>query len=85
MQAKIRVASESKIPYLLVVGPREAEQGTVSVRAHGIPKDLGALPAAEFLATLGEEIATRGSVSVLDRHFAGDNTELPAEQVGVAT
>ncbi|MEC9374683.1 MAG: His/Gly/Thr/Pro-type tRNA ligase C-terminal domain-containing protein, partial [Planctomycetota bacterium] len=66
VQGKIRVAAEEKIPYMLVVGPRDAENGTVSVRARGIQQDLGALPAEEFRTMLRDEIASRGSTSVVD-------------------
>ncbi len=46
---KIREAQLQKVPYMLVVGAREAEQGTVSVR-HRKDGDLGARPLDEFLA-----------------------------------
>ncbi|HYE03570.1 MAG TPA: threonine--tRNA ligase [Phycisphaerales bacterium] len=64
VQAKIKAAAEEKIPYLLVVGPRDAETGSVSVRARGIQKDLGSLPLGEFVAGLREEIESRGASSV---------------------
>ena len=55
---KIREAQMQKIPYMLVVGDKEAEAGTVSVRTRaGI--DLGAMPLDEFMAKIGEEISTR--------------------------
>jgi threonyl-tRNA synthetase len=47
-----------KIPYMLVVGPKEAEAGTVSVR-HRSKGDLGPRPLADALATLQEEVSTR--------------------------
>jgi len=68
VQAKIRSGAEEKIPYLLVVGPRDAEGGTVSVRARGVQKDLGAMPLDDFVGALREEISTRGATSVID-HF----------------
>lgn len=61
VQAKIKAAAELKIPYLLVVGPRDEEQGMVSVRARGVQKDLGGMALDEFVASLREEIATRGA------------------------
>jgi threonyl-tRNA synthetase len=70
IQAKVKVAAEMKIPYLLVVGPRDAERGEVSVRARGIRHDLGALPLETFVETIREEIATRGRRTVLSEHFA---------------
>jgi threonyl-tRNA synthetase len=54
---KIREAELRKVPYMLVVGDREAEEGTVSVRRHG-EGDEGAVPVAEFaerLATVNRE------------------------------
>src|SRR5262249_8572201 len=53
--AKIRDAELAKIPYMLVVGPRDAEAGTVSVRRKG-EGDLGAMPLAGFLDRIGREI-----------------------------
>ncbi|MCZ6850490.1 MAG: threonine--tRNA ligase, partial [Planctomycetota bacterium] len=41
IQAKIRVAAQMKIPYLLVVGPNDQQRNEVSVRARGIRRDLG--------------------------------------------
>ncbi|MFX4261361.1 threonine--tRNA ligase [Pelotomaculum propionicicum] len=55
---KIREAQAQKIPYMLVVGDKEAEQGTVAVR-HRSRGDLGAMPLAEFENKLLEEIRTR--------------------------
>ena len=58
MQAKIRTGQQAKIPYLLVVGDREAEAGAVAVRVRN-GEDLGAMPLAEFRAMLAEQAATR--------------------------
>jgi len=60
VQAKIKIGAEEKIPYLLVVGPRDAENRTVSIRARGVQKDLGARPLAEFVQALEREIRSRG-------------------------
>ncbi len=46
---KIREAQLQKVPYMLVVGDREAEAGTVSVR-HRKHADMGAKPVDEFIA-----------------------------------
>src|SRR5579864_2544226 len=48
---KIREAQLQKIPYMLVVGDREAEAGSVSVR-HRKHADMGAKPLEEFIADL---------------------------------
>jgi threonyl-tRNA synthetase len=55
---KIREAQLQKVPYMLVVGDREAAAGAVSVRnrRHG---DLGAQPLEEFLATIERLIAEK--------------------------
>ncbi|NLU46887.1 MAG: threonine--tRNA ligase [Syntrophomonadaceae bacterium] len=52
---KIREGQLQKIPYLLVVGDKEAEQGTVAVR-HRKQGDLGAVPVADFIAKITTEI-----------------------------
>ncbi len=49
MNAKIRDAQNQKIPYMLIVGDREAETGEVSVRLR-TEEDLGAMPLAAFVA-----------------------------------
>lgn len=51
---KIREASLDKVPYILVVGDKEKESGTVAVRARG-NQDLGAQPLDAFIAKLVEE------------------------------
>jgi len=48
---KIRDAQMQKVPYMLVVGDREAESGSVSVR-HRKHADMGAKPVEEFIADL---------------------------------
>ncbi len=67
VQAKIKIATEEKIPYLAVVGPRDAETETVSVRARGVPKDLGALSLDEFGTLLASEYESKGEHTVLER------------------
>jgi threonyl-tRNA synthetase len=56
--AKIRNARLDRVPYMLVIGQREAEDGTVSVR-HRDKDDLGTKPLDEFIAEIAEEIRTR--------------------------
>lgn len=58
MQKKIRDAELEKVPYMAVLGKREAEAGTISVRTR---KDgnSGTMPAAEFLEKLAKEIAEK--------------------------
>ncbi len=54
---RIRDNELQKLPYLLVVGDREAEEGTVAVRRHG-EGDLGTMTIEDLIARVGEE--TRG-------------------------
>ncbi|HEB99477.1 MAG TPA: threonine--tRNA ligase, partial [Thiotrichales bacterium] len=56
---KIREHTLQRVPYLLVVGDREAEAGTVAVRTRG-GEDLGVMPLAELAERLTAEIASRG-------------------------
>ncbi len=55
LQAKIRDAQLQKIPYMLVIGGKEAEAGTVSVR-HRSKGDLGPRPVDQFVADLKAEV-----------------------------
>ena len=55
----IRDAETHKVPYMAVVGQREAEAGTVAVRARGEGKKQVVLPVDEFVRNLEEEIRTR--------------------------
>ncbi|HEV8585306.1 MAG TPA: threonine--tRNA ligase [Methylomirabilota bacterium] len=63
---RIREAQLRKVPYMLVCGGREAEQGTVSLR-HRSGDDLGAQPVDRVLADLGREIASRASSLTVGR------------------
>ena len=59
MGAKIRDAQVEKVPYMLIVGQREVEAGTVSVRSR-TGGDTGAAPLEQFLAMVREEVAGKG-------------------------
>ncbi len=52
--AKIREGELAKIPFVVVIGEKEAEQRTLSPRRHG-GKDLGAMPIAQFAELLSHE------------------------------
>ena len=56
--AKIRDAQLKKIPFMLVIGEREAESGTVAVRDR-VKGDTGAIPVAEFSARLRSLVDSR--------------------------
>ena len=55
---KIREAQMEKVPYMLVVGANEQEQGTVAVRRRD-KGDTGAVGADEFIATVLDDIANK--------------------------
>ncbi|MBI2492714.1 MAG: threonine--tRNA ligase [Candidatus Rokubacteria bacterium] len=63
---KIREAQLRKVPYMLVVGERESQNGTVSLR-HRTGEDLGAVPLDRVLTDLAREIGTRASSLTVGR------------------
>lgn len=56
--AKIRDGQLEMIPYMMIVGPRDAENGTVSIRDR-IDGDLGAIPVEEAIAKFQSEVADK--------------------------
>lgn len=69
MQAKIREAQMDLIPYMLVVGPREAEQDAVAVRCR-IDGDLGVMSFDDALARLEQERDERTIRQIVKSDFA---------------
>jgi len=63
---KVREAALQKVPYILVVGDKEAEQKTVAVRERG-GRDLGAMQLQEFIALLSEKIRDKSISTELSR------------------
>jgi threonyl-tRNA synthetase len=63
MQAKIAQASQEKVPYMLVVGEKDAAAGTAALRDESIPeanqRNLGTFPLAELLARFQQEISQK--------------------------
>lgn len=55
MQAKIRESTLQKVPYMGIIGDREAANGEIAVRTR-TGEDLRAMPLAKFLSRLQEEI-----------------------------
>ena len=55
---RIREAQLSKVPYMAVVGEKEANEGTVAVRSRK-EGEGGVMPLADFIARLENEIATK--------------------------
>ncbi|MGB1071473.1 MAG: His/Gly/Thr/Pro-type tRNA ligase C-terminal domain-containing protein, partial [Planctomycetota bacterium] len=58
VNAKIKVGAEEKTPYLLIVGGKDAEAGTVSVRQRGVG-DLGAIPLDTFMQQIRADISEK--------------------------
>lgn len=63
VNAKIKVAQDSKVNYMLVVGGRDQDSGTVSVRDRS-RGDLGALPLETFIAKAKGEAESRGGETI---------------------
>jgi threonyl-tRNA synthetase len=59
---RIREAEMMKVPYMAVVGKREAEAGTLAVRARGAGRKQDILPIGEFIERVRQEIASRALV-----------------------
>ncbi|MGI6150813.1 MAG: threonine--tRNA ligase [Christensenellales bacterium] len=55
---KIRQAQMEKVPYMLIIGDKEAEDGTISVRSRK-DGDIGTMTLENFLAKIQEEIDTK--------------------------
>lgn len=72
VQAKIRDAQVELIPYMAVVGPKEAETHSAALRDR-LQGDLGAMPVSEMIAKLSEEVRDRSI-----RHVA--KSELPTAE-----
>jgi threonyl-tRNA synthetase len=58
MQKRIRNAEKQKIPYMLIIGDREAESDSVAVRARG-QKDLGVMNINDFVEKAKEADTTK--------------------------
>jgi threonyl-tRNA synthetase len=67
--AKIRDAQLKLVPYMLVIGAREVEEGAVSVRDR-VEGDLGAMPVAAAIEKLRQEVAAK-TVRQVARASAG--------------
>lgn len=53
---KIRENTRMKVPYMLIVGDRDLENGTIGVRGRGENPDLGAMSIADFIARIQAEL-----------------------------
>ncbi|MBN1676409.1 MAG: threonine--tRNA ligase [Kiritimatiellae bacterium] len=56
--AKIRDAQVERVPYMVVLGPKEAESGSLSVRCR-LAGNLGAMPIDAFVSRLLQEVASK--------------------------
>jgi threonyl-tRNA synthetase len=56
---RIKLASQLKVPYMAILGKREAEAGTVTLRARGAEKAQVTMPVEEAVAKLKAEMETR--------------------------
>jgi threonyl-tRNA synthetase len=59
---RIREGEMQKIPYMAVVGQREAEAGNVAIRVRGAGNKQEIIPATEFVSRLVEQVRTRALV-----------------------
>jgi threonyl-tRNA synthetase len=62
---KIREAQLMKVPYMIIVGDREKEDGTISVRLRS-EKDLGSIALQEFMDKLSQEVNMRSATSIFE-------------------
>ena len=62
---RVRDGELMKVPYLAVVGQREADNGTVAVRARGAGKKQEVIPVADFVERLKQEVTTRSLSSLV--------------------
>lgn len=58
MQNKIRIAAGDKIPYMIIIGGREAENNTISVRQRD-GQDLGSMSLDEFINQIKDQISKK--------------------------
>ena len=75
VQAKIRDAQLELIPYMAVVGPKEAESGAIALRDR-LEGDLGSKPISEVIAMLHAEVTERRI-----RHVAKANRQETEEEI----
>ena len=58
MQNKIRNAAGEKVPYMIIVGGREVENKTISVRQRD-SQDLGSMPLSQFIDSVKDQISKK--------------------------
>ena len=83
VQAKIRDAQLELVPYMLVVGPKEAEQQAVALRDR-IDGDLGTMPTTAAIDRLREEVTSRKIRQVAKSTFQNVEERLRAARILMA-
>jgi threonyl-tRNA synthetase len=68
MNSKVREQTMQKVPFLLIVGEKEAEAGTVNVRVRGQQQPEGTYPAAQFVERVKKLIAEKAVNLTTDLH-----------------
>jgi threonyl-tRNA synthetase len=68
MNAKIRDLTTQKIPFLLVLGDKETEAGTVNVRVRGQQQAEGTMPAEQFVERVKKLITEKSINLTTDKH-----------------
>jgi threonyl-tRNA synthetase len=68
MNAKVREHTMQKVPFLLVVGEKEAEAGTVNVRVRGQQQPEGTVPLDQFTERVKKLIADKAVGLTTDQH-----------------
>lgn len=76
--AKIRDGRLDMLPYMLIVGPRDAENGTVSVRDR-VDGDLGAMPVAQAIARFQKEVEQKTIRQVFKNNGPGGGSDTKNE------
>ncbi|WP_013626675.1 threonine--tRNA ligase [Rubinisphaera brasiliensis] len=71
VNAKIRDAQLELIPYMLVVGPKEAEQNAVSVRDRIESADIGMMPLDDAIAKFRDEVTNKEIRQSMKSSFTG--------------
>jgi threonyl-tRNA synthetase len=69
---RVRDAEVMKVPYMAVIGKREAEAGTIAVRVRGAGKKQEVMPVADFVERIHAEIATRALGPISETAAAAD-------------
>jgi threonyl-tRNA synthetase len=59
---RIREGELQKVPYMAVIGQREAESDSLALRVRGAGKKQEVMPVEAFLARVSEEVRTRALV-----------------------